>query len=285
MNKIVNKKNKRKIYRDFTKVKFIFFAALAIGIVCIAIFAEFIVPYDPYAQNLSEALQAPSSSHILGTDRYGRDMLSRVIMGARISVFSTLALVLIISVFGTIVGILCGYNGGKLDSLIMRISDVFLAFPGMVFAIAVAGVMGGGMVNAVIALAVISWPKYARIARGQVLAIKEMPYIAASKLSGSSTVKILFRHIMPNIAGPILVTAMLDIGTMMMELAGLSFLGLGVQPPAAEWGSMMSNGRSMIQTSPWVVLGPGFAIFITVAIFNLLGDTTRDLLDPRRNQV
>lgn len=285
MNNIRNINNKRKIDRDFTKVKFIFFLALAVGIILIAIFAEFIVPYDPYAQNLSKALQAPSSSHILGTDRYGRDMLSRVIMGARISVFSTLALVLIISVFGTIVGIFCGYNGGKLDSLIMRISDVFLAFPGMVFAIAVAGVMGGGMINAVIALAVISWPKYARIARGQVLAIKEMPYIAASKLSGSSTVKIIFRHIMPNIAGPVLVTAVLDIGTMMMELAGLSFLGLGVQPPAAEWGSMMSNGRSMIQTSPWVVLGPGFAIFITVAIFNLLGDTIRDLLDPRRNQI
>lgn len=274
-----------KIYRDFTKVKFIFLVTLAVGVVCIALFADVIAPYDPYAQNLSQALQPPSTSHILGTDRYGRDMLSRVIMGARISVISTLSLVLIISVFGTAIGIFCGYNGGKLDSLIMRISDVFLAFPGMVFAIAIAGVMGGGMINAVIALALISWPKYARIARGQVLTLKKMPYIAASMLSGSSTVKIMYRHIMPNIAGPMLVTAMLDIGTMMMELAGLSFLGLGVQPPAAEWGSMMSNGRSMIQTSPWVVLGPGFAIFITVAIFNLLGDTTRDLLDPRRNRV
>ena len=285
MNKNVNKYIKSKISRDFTKIKFLFFMALAVGIVCVALFADLIVPFDPYAQNLTEALQAPSSSHILGTDRYGRDMLSRVIMGARITVFSTLALVLLISVFGTIIGLFCGYYGGKLDSIIMRLSDVFLAFPGIVFAIAVAGVMGGGMINAVIALAVTSWPKYARIARGQVLIVKEMPYIAASKLSGSSTTKIMFNHIMPTIAGPILVTAMLDIGTMMMELAGLSFLGLGVQPPAAEWGSMMSNGRSMIQTSPWVVLGPGFAIFMTVAIFNLLGDTIRDLLDPRRNQV
>lgn len=283
MDKIVKKK--RNIYRDVTKGKLLFFLALAIGIIGMAIFADMIVPYDPYAQNLSNALQPPSSSHILGTDRYGRDVLSRVIMGARTSVFSALALVLIISVFGTIVGIFCGYNGGKLDSFVMRISDVFLAFPGMVFAIAIAGVMGGGLINAVIALAVISWPKYARIARGLVLTIKETPYIAAAKLSGSSAVKIVYRHITPNIAGPILVTAMLDIGTLMMELAGLSFLGLGVQPPIAEWGSMMSNGRSMIQTSPWVVLGPGFAIFITVAVFNLLGDTTRDLLDPRRNQV
>ena len=282
MGNRVNKKGKQ--YRDFTKVKFVFFLVLTMGVLLIALFADIIVPYDPYAQNLSEALQSPSSSHILGTDRYGRDMLSRVIMGARTSVFSTLALVLLISVFGVIVGVFCGYKGGKLDSLIMRISDVFLAFPGMVFAIAVAGVLGGGMINAVIALAVISWPKYARLARSQVLVIKEMPYIAAAKLSGSSMPQIMFRHIMPNIAGPILVTAMLDIGTKMMEIAGLSFLGLGVQPPAAEWGSMMSNGRSMIQTSPWVVLGPGFAIFITVAIFNLLGDTTRDLLDPRRTR-
>ena len=281
MGNRVNKKGKQ--YRDFTKVKFVFFLVLTMGVLLIALFADIIVPYDPYAQNLSEALQSPSSSHILGTDRYGRDMLSRVIMGARTSVFSTLALVLLISVFGIIVGVFCGYKGGKLDTFIMRISDVFLAFPGMVFAIAVAGVLGGGMINAVIALAVISWPKYARLARSQVLAIKEMPYIAAAKLSGSSTPQIMLRHIMPNIAGPLLVTAMLDIGTKMMEIAGLSFLGLGVQPPAAEWGSMMSNGRSMIQTSPWVVLGPGFAIFITVAIFNLLGDTTRDLLDPRRN--
>ena len=277
-------KNKNQTSNDFTKVKFFFLLTLAAIVVFIALCADFLAPYDPYAQNLTQALQPPSSSHILGTDRFGRDVFSRVIIGAKISVLSTLALVLVISVLGTTVGLFCGYKGGKLDTFIMRISDVFLAFPGMVFAIAIAGVLGGGLLNAVIALAVISWPKYARIARGQVLTIREMPYIAAAKLSGSSTVKILFRHILPNIAGTILVTAMLDIGTMMMELAGLSFLGLGVQPPAAEWGSMMSNGRSMIQTSPWVVLGPGFAIVMTVIIFNLLGDTIRDLLDPRRKQ-
>lgn len=276
--------NKKQTSHDFTKVKFFFLLTLAAIVVLIALCADFLAPYDPYAQNLTQALQSPSSSHILGTDRFGRDVFSRVIIGAKISILSTLALVLVNSILGTTVGLFCGYKGGKLDAFIMRISDVFLAFPGMVFAIAIAGVLGGGLLNAVIALAVISWPKYARIARGQVLTIKEMPYIAAAKLSGSSTVKILFRHIMPNIAGTVLVTAMLDIGTMMMELAGLSFLGLGVQPPVAEWGSMMSNGRSMIQTSPWVVLGPGFAIVITVSIFNLLGDTIRDLLDPRRTK-
>lgn len=166
----------------------------------------------------------------------------------------------------------------------MRVSDIFLAFPGMVFAIAVASVMKGGIMNAVVALACISWPKYARIARSQVMTIKSTPYMAAAKLSGSSISKRILKHILPNIAGPVVVTAVLDIGTMMMEIAGLSFLGLGATPPTAEWGSMMSNGRSMLQTSPWVILAPGAAIFLTVMIFNLAGDTVRDLLDPRQRR-
>lgn len=168
-----------------------------------------------------------------------------------------------------------------MDAVLMRISDIFLAFPGMVFAIAVAGVLSGGLMNAVVALACISWPKYARVARSQVLTVKDSSYIAAAKLAGSGTMKIILKHILPNISGAIIVTAVLDIGTMIMELAGLSFLGLGANPPIAEWGSMMSNGRSMLQTCPWVVLAPGFAIFITVVLFNLLGDTVRDILDPR----
>ena len=171
--------------------------------------------------------------------------------------------------------------GGILDTVLMRISDLFLAFPSLVFALAVAGVLGGGIQNAIIALAVIGWPKFARLARGLTLAQKDSPYLMAVRLSGSITPKIMFKHILPNIAGPILVTSVLDIGTMMMELAGLSFLGLGVQPPMAEWGSMINDGRSMLQISPWMVLAPGLAIFITVMIFNLLGDTLRDFMDPK----
>lgn len=267
--------------KKYTKIKFYTLLILVIAVLLIAALAPHLVPYDPYEQNLGEALRAPSAAHLLGTDRYGRDMLSRVIMGAQTSVYSALLLVVIITVTGTLVGLFCGYRGGKLDGVIMRISDVFLAFPGMVFAIAVAGVLGGGIVSAVIALACISWPKYARITRSQVLAIKEEPFIAAARLAGTRGVKMVARHILPNVAGPILVTATLDIGTMMMELAGLSFLGLGAMPPIAEWGSMMSNGRSMLQTSPWVILAPGCAIFITVMIFNLFGDTVRDVLDKR----
>ena len=161
---------------------------------------------------------------------------------------------------------------------------MFLAFPGMVFAIAAAGVFQGGILSAVAALALITWPKYARIARSQVLTVKRNDFHGSRALSGSGTLKIICRHIVPNIAGPVIVTAVLDIGTMMMEIAGLSFLGLGAAPPTAEWGSMMSDGRSLLQISPWVILAPGFAIFITVMVFNLLGDTVRDLLDPEEEK-
>lgn len=275
---------RQKVARDYTKLKLLVFGAMAAVLILIALFAPYLTPYDPYEQNLGNALLPPCSDYLLGTDRYGRDMLSRVIMGARSSVFSAVLLVFIITVAGSIVGIICGYHGGKLDSVLMRTSDIFLAFPGMVFAIAVAGTVQGGILSAVAALALISWPKYARIARSQVLAIKNAPYIAASKLAGSSGFKVIRKHIVPNIAGPVIVTAVLDIGTMMMEIAGLSFLGLGATPPTAEWGSMMSSGRSMLQTSPWVILAPGFAIFVTVMIFNLLGDTVRDVLDPRQRK-
>ena len=274
---------KQKLVRDYTKQKLMALSVLVLLLLLISAFASYLVPYDPYAQDLNNALQAPNAAHILGTDRYGRDMLSRVIMGSRTTIYSSLLLVVIITVTGTAVGIFCGYHGGKADAFVMRISDIFLAFPGMVFAIAVASVTGGGIMNAVAALACISWPKFARIARSQVMTIKGAPYIAAAKLSGCGSFQIVVRHILPNIAGPIIVTAVLDIGTMMMEIAGLSFLGLGAKPPIAEWGSMMSNGRSMLQTSPWVILAPGFAIFITVMLFNLLGDTVRDVLDPRQS--
>ena len=271
---------KQKIKKDYTKIKLAVYGALTLLLILVAVFAPYITPYDPYEQDLGNALLAPCREYLLGTDRYGRDMLSRVIMGARSSISSAVLLVVIITVAGSIVGILCGYCQGKLDSFLMRLSDIFLAFPGMVFAIAAASVMSGGIMNAVAALAFISWPKYARIARSQVLTIKNAPYISAARLAGSGTGKIILKHIVPNIAGPVIVTAVLDIGTMMMEIAALSFLGLGAKPPTAEWGSMMSEGRSMLQTYPWTVLTPGIAIFISVVLFNLLGDTIRDYVDP-----
>jgi ABC-type dipeptide/oligopeptide/nickel transport systems, permease components len=271
----------QKIHRDTVKNRLIIFSTLAALLLIGSIFSEHLTPYDPYLQDLMNTKAAPSAEHLFGTDRYGRDMLSRVIVGSRTSIFSTLLLVAIITVFGTVIGVFCGWHGKWIDSILMRISDMFLAFPGLVFALAVAGVLGGGLHNAIIALAAISWPKYARIARSQTLAQKETAWMKAARLSGSGTAKIILKHILPNIIGPILVTSMLDIGTMMMELAGLSFLGLGAKPPTAEWGSMMSDTRSLLTTVPWVTLAPGLAIFVSVMIFNLLGDTVRDWADPK----
>ena len=274
----------QKVRRNTVKSRLIFFILLAAILLLITVFAEKLAPYDPYAQDLSLSKQPPSAAHWMGTDQYGRDVFSRVLVGAQTSIFSTLTLVAAISLFGTIVGTLCGYYGGIVDSVMMRISDVCLAFPGLVFALAIAALLGGGVSNAVLALAVISWPKYARVARSQTLALKSSDFMAAARLSGDTSRQMILRHILPNILGPILVTAMLDIGTMMMELAGLSFLGLGAQPPTAEWGNMMSGGRSMLQTYPWLVLSPGVAIFLTVVIFNLLGDTVRDYMDPKNSR-
>ena len=268
--------------RAFTgkRARLLFCAALTVLLLAVVAFAAFLCPYDPNAQIFS-SLEAPSLAHLCGTDRYGRDLFSRILVGLQTSVISTLSLVVLISVLGTALGILSGYLGGLVDTLIMRLCDLCLAFPGLVFALAIAALLGGGMQNAVLALATVSWPKYARIARSQTLTLQERDFIASARLSGCTTGQVIRRHILPNCLGPILVTAMLDIGTMMMELAGLSFLGLGAKPPTAELGNMMSGGRSMLQTYPWVILCPGAAIFLAVVIFNLLGDTVRDLLDPR----
>jgi peptide/nickel transport system permease protein len=245
-----------------------------------AMLAPYLCPFDPDAQDLASSLLPPGGRHLLGTDLYGRDLFSRVIAGGRISILSTLVLVGITALAGTAAGVLSGFMGGWIDALIMRISDLFLAFPGLVFAMALAAVLHGGVWGAVISLALVNWPKYARVARSETLTVRKQTYIEAARLSGDSSLQLIFRHILPNIAGPLLVTATLDIGTMMMELAGLAFLGLGAQPPAAEWGNMMSDGRSLLQTYPWIVLAPGFAIFLTVAAFNLMGDALRDYLDP-----
>ena len=272
------------IQKNNLKRRLYFFSFLAITLIICSLFSEYLCPYDPYLQDLSIAKAPPSADHLLGTDRYGRDMLSRVIIGSQTSIFSTLLLVSFITIFGTVIGVICAWNGKTVDNILMRISDMFLAFPGLVFALAVAAVLGGGVQNAVIALAVISWPKFARVARSQTLVQKESVYLRAAKLAGSSTKKLIFKHILPNILGPILVTAVLDIGTMMMELAGLSFLGLGAKPPVAEWGSMMSDTRNLLTTHPWVTMAPGIAIFISVMVFNLLGDSVRDWLDPRNSR-
>lgn len=264
------------------KRKLIILSVIIFIVLAVALLSKHFVPYDPNLQNLQESLQPPNHLHILGTDRYGRDVFSRVLTGGKITIFSSLLLVMFVAGIGTFIGVISGYFGGIIDSLLMRISDIFLAFPSMVFAIAVSGMLSGGLFNAILALGCISWPKYARIARTATLNIKNQTYFSALQLSGCSHLQIIVKHIFPHIVSIIIVSALLDIGTMMMELAGLSFLGLGALPPMAEWGAMMAEGTNMLQLYPWVIIAPGVAIFITVMIFNLFGDALRDYMDHRR---
>ena len=260
---------------------FILFALLALAVICVAVFAPFIATHDPYEAVLADAVQAPSAEHWFGTDKMGRDLYSRVIYGARTSLTAALALVAIIVVVGTALGIAAGYFGGAVDAVIMRIADMMISFPGMVLAIAVAGIMGASVTNAVIAIAIVSWTKYARLARSLVLKVRNRDYIAAAEVTGTRTVRILTKYMLPNVLPTVLITGATDIGSMMLEIAGLSFLGFGAQSPTAEWGLMLNEGRAYMTSAPWLMIFPGLAIFITVVVFNLLGDSLRDVLDPK----
>lgn len=269
---------------DKNKLKFNIIIFILISIFLISLLAPYIAPNDPYAVDLTKTLQYPSKEFLFGTDSLGRCVFSRVLYGANRTIFSAIIVVLITFLFGTTVGIISGYIGGKIDRLIMRIVDVFLAFPGLVLAIAVAGLLGGSMINAMIAISLISWTKYARIARSKVLEIKEETFIQASKISGHNALHIMIKHILPNILAYLIVTASLDIGTVIMEMSSLSFLGLSSPLPTPEWGAMISEGKSVIQFAPWTLLAPGLAILIVVVLFNLLGDIIRDLLDLKEKE-
>lgn len=260
---------------------FTVFSILALCVVAVAVFAPLIATHDPYEAVLANAVQAPSAEHWFGTDKLGRDLFSRVIYGARTSLTAALSLVCIIMVVGTVLGIVAGYFGGAVDAVIMRISDMMISFPGMVLAIAVAGILGANMTNAVIAIAIVSWTKYARLSRSLVLKIRNRDYIAAAQVTGSKTGYILRKYMLPNALPTIVITGATDIGSMMLEIAGLSFLGFGATSPTAEWGLMLNEGRAYLTAAPWLMIFPGLAIFITVVIFNLLGDSLRDVLDPR----
>ncbi len=269
---------------DKAKKKLIFWSIMVLILVGIAIFASVLAPYDPTKAVLADATQAPSSSHWFGTDKMGRDLLSRVIYGARTSLASTSILVACVLVVGGTLGMVAGYVGGKVDMVIMRISDMMVSFPGMALAIAMAGILGPSIVNAVIAITMVTWTKYARLARSMVLKVRNQDYIAAAKLSGTSAPKILWKHLLPSILPTMVITAATDMGGMMLELAGFSFLGLGATAGSIEWGYMLNEGRSYMENAPWMMIFPGLAIFITVTLFNLLGDKIRDVLDPRNQE-
>ena len=273
----MKKKNILLRYPSFT-----IFAVLAVLVILVSVFAPVICgDRSPTAGNLAEAIEKPSAEHPFGTDKMGRDVFTRVIYGPRASLSSTFILVAVIFVIGTVLGVVSGYFGGAVDAIIMRIADMMMAFPGLVLAIAVAGILGASTRNAIIAIAIVSWPKYARLARSLVMKIRHTDFVAAATVTGSKTPYMLLRYMLPNTITTLVITAATDIGGMMMELAALSFLGFGAQPPTPEWGSMLNEGRNFMQSAPWMMIFPGLAIFVTVVIFNMLGDGLRDILDPR----
>lgn len=272
----------KKKNRFLANKTFVVFSILAVCIILTAVFAPVVTRgVDPLKGSLVDALLPPCKEHIFGTDKMGRDIFSRVIYGARASLSATFGVVALIFLVGTVTGVLAGYFGGVIDAVIMRIADMMLAFPGLVLALAVAGIMGASIKNAIIAIVVVSWTKYARLARSLVMKIRDRDYVSAAIVTGSKTPYMLFRYMLPNALTTLIITAATDIGSMMLELAAMSFLGFGAKPPAPEWGYMLNEGRACMQSAPWLMIFPGLAIFVVVVVFNMLGDSIRDILDPR----
>jgi len=265
------------VREPLTMVALAVIALFAIG----AVLASVVAPYDPLAQDLASRLQPPSQAHWLGTDQLGRDLLSRILYGARISLIVGVVVVALAGALGTFVGLIAGYTAGLADEGLMRLTEVFLAFPPLILAMAIAGALGPSLGNAIIAIAAVTWAVYARLSRGQVLSLRRREYVEAARAIGAGRTRIIARHLLPNAIAPLLVQASFDMGSAIISAAGLSFIGFGAQPPTPEWGVMISEGRNFISTEPWLSLFPGLAILLTVGAFNLLGDALRDTLDPR----
>ncbi|MBF0377483.1 MAG: ABC transporter permease [Desulfamplus sp.] len=256
-------------------------AAALFLLILTAVLAPYIAPYDPIDLKLEDRLLSPSIKHPMGTDSVGRDVLSRIIYGTRFSLLIGAAVVILETLLGIIVGSAAGYLGKVVDEILMRIVDILMAFPGIVLSLAIVGLMGSSLLNLMIALISVGWVRYARILRGAILSIKEEGFIESAKAIGCSKIYIVIRHILPNILSPIVVLATMNMGTIIISIAGLSFLGLGVQPPAPEWGVMLNEGKPFMESNPHLMLFPGLMIMITVMSFNFLGDGLRDILDIR----
>jgi peptide/nickel transport system permease protein len=258
-----------------------FGGAVLLLVALMALLAPLVAPYDPLKQDLMNARLAPSGAHLLGTDDLGRDVLARVMYGSRVSLIAGLASVAIGVVVGSLLGLGAGFAGGKLDSLVMRLVDAVLSFPGLVLALALGAVIGAGLTGVVIALGVVYTPTFARLMRGQVLTVREREFVHAARVLGAPGWRIVRQHVLPNVATPIVVQASLSVAFAILAEASLSFLGLGVPPPEPSWGGMINQGRGYLQVAPWIVFGPGAALFVTVLGLNFVGDAIRDALDPR----
>jgi len=254
---------------------------ITIAIIFVAIFGPFFAPYDPLRIEYGERLLHPSSRYLLGTDSLGRDILSRIIYATGVSMSIGVMVVVVSVATGTVLGLIAGYLGGKVDNVIMRVTDIFLAFPGLVLAMSFAAAMKPSLGATTLALSIVGWPTFARIVKGSVLSIKGLDFVEAARADGESEFSIVFNHILPNVLSPILVQGTLGLGRAIMLASTLGFIGLGVQPPTAEWGAMTADGRDFILNQWWVSTFPGLAIFFAVMAFNLLGDGLRDALDPR----
>jgi peptide/nickel transport system permease protein len=246
-----------------------------------AFFAPLLSPYDPYAFDLKISLQQPTSQHLLGTDNLGRDILSRIIYGTRTSLMVGIIAVGVATVIGMTLGLVSGYFGGWLDAILMRVIDAQMAIPGIILALVFAAILGGGLSNVMIALGISMVPGYCRLMRGQVLSVKQADYVVAARIVGESNAKIMFNHIFPNCLPPLIVLITLNLGTAILAEAALSFLGVGIAPPGAAWGSMVNDGQRYLLTNPLLSFAPGVCIMLVVLAFNMVGDGLRDALDPR----
>ena len=272
----------RELFRKVRRVRFATFGMVVLTIVIFcALFADLIAPFDPMKLNLDLTLEPPSLQHPLGMDDLGRDILSRVIYGARVSLLAGVVSVAIAFLYGVSLGVVSGYWGRAIDNLLMRLMDSLLSFPAIVLALAIAGVLGAGLTNALIAIAIVYTPIFARLARGQTLAVRGLDFVEAARVLGARDLRIMLRHVIPNIMAPLIIQTSLSVAFAILAEASLSFLGFGVKPPEPSWGSMVSLGRGYLQQAPWIVFGPGVAIFVTVMGFNFVGDALRDALDPR----
>lgn len=273
---------RRRFVRVFLGRKVVILGAAIIALLVLAaLLADVISPYDPYRQNLRESLQQPSPAHLLGTDALGRDTLSRVIYGSRTSLAVGLVSTLIGAVVGMALGLLAGYYGGILNTLIMRFVDALMAVPSLMLALAIGAALGGGLTNVMISLGISIVPTYARLMRGQVLTVKQQDYIAAGEVIGGSDLRIMLWHILPNCLSPLIVLITLNLGAAILAEAGLSFLGLGINPPGAAWGAMVNDGYRYLMSNPVLSFAPGLCVMLVVLAFNLVGDGLRDALDPR----
>lgn len=278
------RKQKKKIVNRKNYILYIG-AFLSVFVLLVTVFGPLFEPYNPTKMELSQKFIAPCWEFIFGMDHLGRDIFSRVIEGARVSLVIAGCVVLFSAVLGVVLGMISGYVGGAVDMIVMRVVDALLAFPTIIFALALSTMMGTGQMNLIVAITCIQWTRYARIARGETLMLKNAEYVEAARSIGNNTAQILAKYIFPNVVSKIIILASLDIGTIILYCASLSFLGLGAQPPSSDWGVMISEGKDYIQYAPWLTLFPGLAIAVSALAFNMLGDGLRDLLDPRMKEV